>query len=472
MCCRAWGRRASPPVRWPIWFPEQREFAAETNADVAELKSSAGMVAAIDAAVGFYEQPPTETIDVETAWGEVEVTGDDWADVFSAVGGRTVHNEARDELWDALADVLTVKIQTTTGADVAAERVRAEVGADPELKAAIGRAWPLLDPTETVADLWAVPAYLRLCAPWLTAEQAALLRRPEGTAFTTADLPLLDTARRRLGDPEAARQRQRRLVEIGEQRRVRARVVDELIAGDDGEGLVTMLRSEDIDGVLVDETGMAASDADPLAGPFAHIVVDEAQDLTDAQWQMLLARCPSRSFTIVGDRAQARSGFPETWEERLQRVGVGALRRTTLTVNYRTPIEVMEVARPGILEALPGVAVPESIRATGVPVSFRAMSDQAAVLADWAEANEEGTACVIGAPQFPGDHRVASLSPSAAKGLEFDLVVLVDPAQFGADVAGAVDRYVAMTRTTSQLVVLSPDSGGPSRSIGSRRPGR
>ena len=65
---------------------------------------------------------------------------------------------------------------------------------------------------------------------------------------------------------------------------------------------------------------------DPLAGPFAHVVVDEAQELTDAEWQMLLLRCPSRSFTIVGDRAQARHGFTESWQERLARVGFDAVR--------------------------------------------------------------------------------------------------------------------------------------------------
>ena len=70
---------------------------------------------------------------------------------------------------------------------------------------------------------------------------------------------------------------------------------------------------------------LPAADPDVLAGPFAHIVVDEAQELTDAEWRMLLLRCPSRSFTVVGDRAQARHGFTESWEERLERVGLGTV---------------------------------------------------------------------------------------------------------------------------------------------------
>src|SRR3974377_595651 len=95
-----------------------------------------------------------------------------------------------------------------------------------------------------------------------------------------------------------------------------AGVVDDLIeAADDeyGVGLVTMLRGEDFRDALVDEAVLPSADPDLLAGPFAHIVVDEAQELTDAEWQMLLARCPSRSFTVAGGRAQARTAFATAW---------------------------------------------------------------------------------------------------------------------------------------------------------------
>ncbi|MCZ9337871.1 PhoH family protein, partial [Streptomyces sp. TRM76130] len=85
---------------------------------------------------------------------------------------------------------------------------------------------------------------------------------------------------------------------------------------------VSMLRGQDAQVSLVDESELATVEPDLLAGPFAHVVVDEAQELTDAEWQMLLARCPSRSFTVVGDRAQARHGFTETWRERLERIGL------------------------------------------------------------------------------------------------------------------------------------------------------
>ena len=140
-----------------------------------------------------------------------------------------------------------------------------------------------------------------------------------------SDLPLLDAARQRLGDAEASGRRRRQEAVVAVERARMAAVVDDLIeadAYDDGEGVLSSLRQQDLQDALVDETALPNAEPDLLAGPFAHIVVDEAQELTDAEWQMLLLRCPSRSFTIVGDRAQARHGFTESWRQRLERIGL------------------------------------------------------------------------------------------------------------------------------------------------------
>jgi superfamily I DNA/RNA helicase len=227
-----------------------------------------------------------------------------------------------------------------------------------------------------------------------------------------------------------------------------------------GMGLVTMLRGEDFHDALVDEAALPGTDADRLAGPFAHIVVDEAQELTDAQWQMLLLRCPSRSFTIVGDRAQARHGFAESWQERLERIGLHRIDLASLSINYRTPEEVMAEAEPVIRAVLPDANVPTSIRSGGVPVLNGSISDLGSILDTWLAAHVDGIACVIGAGDtddgaFRATSRVRSLTPELSKGLEFDLVVLIDPETFGSGIEGAVDRYVAMTRATQQLVILT-----------------
>lgn len=185
--------------------------------------------------------------------------------------------------------------------------------------------------------------------------------------------------------------------------------------------------------------------------------MDEAQELTDAEWQMLMLRCPSRSFTIVGDRAQARHGFTESWQERLGRVGFDRITMTSLSINYRTPEEVMAEAEPAIRAALPDANVPTSVRSSGIPVTYGSAADLDEILAKWVAENPEGVACVIGDPAFEPTSRVRSLTPELSKGLEFDLVVLVDPEAFGTGIEGAVDRYVAMTRATRQLVVLRTD---------------
>ena len=215
------------------------------------------------------------------------------------------------------------------------------------------------------------------------------------------------------------------------------------------------MRGEDFHDALVDQAALPAAVPDRLAGPFAHIVVDEAQELTDAQWQMLLGRCPSRSFTIVGDRAQARHGFTESWPQRLERAGLGQISLASLSINYRTPQEVMAEAEPVIRAVLPDANVPISIRSTGVPVEHGSVSDLGPILDTWLAAHAEGIAAVIGDPAFAATSRVRSLTPELAKGLEFDLVVLIDPEAFGGGIEGAVDRYVAMTRATQQLVILT-----------------
>ncbi|MEV7896475.1 RNA polymerase recycling motor ATPase HelR [Streptomyces cyaneofuscatus] len=431
----------------------------EADPEVARLKASAELVRAVEAAVRFYEEPPTESLTVTTPWADLRLTAADWAVAFEAAGPGAVHNEARDQVREEL---LTLLLEKYDGEEVAPELVRKALGQDRELAAAFDRAWPLLDPAELVGDLWSVPAYLRMAAPWLTRDEVRLLQRANPRAWTVSDLPLLDAARQRVGDPEAWRRRRRQEAAVAAERAGMAQVIDVLLADEtlidadaDSEGALVMLRGQDMKDTLVDPAAFTGSEPDRLAGPFAHIVVDEAQELTDAEWQMLLVRCPSRSFTVVGDRAQARHGFTEPWRERLERVGLDRVTLASLTVNYRTPEEVMAEAEPVIRAVLPDANVPTSIRSGGRPVVHGSVAERDAVLEAWLDAHTDGIACVIGDPTFRATPRVRSLTPELSKGLEFDLVVLVGPEAFGEGVEGAVDRYVAMTRATQELVVLT-----------------
>jgi hypothetical protein len=435
-------------------LPEGATAVAEADPDVARLKSSADLVQAIEPAVRFYENQPAKPMTVETPWSDIELSVGDWAEAFAAAEPGTPHNEAREQIWAALLAIL----MDNHDGDAPADLLRRSLLQNRELRAALNRAWPLIEAADLVGDLWSVPAYLRMCAPWLSPDDVQKLQREDAQAWTVPDLPLLDAARHRLGDPQAARRKRRRDAAVAAEREQMARVIDNLIeAADDeyGVGLVTMLRGEDFQDALVDESALSGTDPDLLAGPFAHIVVDEAQELTDAEWQMLLLRCPSRSFTIAGDRAQARHGFTESWQERLERIGLDQIRLASLSINYRTPQEVMAEAEPVIRAVLPDANVPTSIRSTGVPVVHGSASDLGPVLDAWLAAHADGIACVIGDPTFRATSRVRSLTPELSKGLEFDLVILINPEAFGQGIEGAVDRYVAMTRATQQLVILT-----------------
>jgi DNA helicase IV len=439
---------------------EGAEAGVETDPDVARLKSSADLVKAVETAVRFYEEPPAKGMTITVDWSEIRLSADDWAEAFEAPDPGTAHNAARDQVWEELLTILADKYD----GDVPAGLARTSLLQNRALRTAFNRAWPLLDAADLVGDLWSVPAYLRRCAPWLSPDDVRRLQRADAQAWTVSDLPLLDAARQRLGDPEAARRTRRLAAAEAAEREQITTVVNDLIAADDSELLVmSMLRGQDLRDALVDGTAPPGADPDLLAGPFAHVVVDEAQELTDAEWQMLLLRCPSRSFTIVGDRAQARHGFTESWQERLGRIGLDRISLASLTINYRTPEEIMAEAEPVIRAVLPDANVPTSVRSSGVPVVLGSASELGSILDTWLAAHSEGIACVIGDPAFRATSRVRSLTPELSKGLEFDLVVIVDAEPigdgvaeaFGTGIEAAVDRYVAMTRATQQLVILT-----------------
>jgi DNA helicase IV len=461
------------------FLPEGAAALPETDPEVARLKSSARLVTnAINAAVRFYERVPTEDLKIDTHWGDVWLTADDWAEAFDAAEPGTPHNEAHGLISAELLTILADKRDE----DVPEDLFRKSLSQNRALRQALHRAWPLIEPADLVTDLWTVPAYLRKCAPWLSPQEIRTLQRPvlkntiqngPGTAdaatddqntqaWTVSNLPFLDAAWQRLGDPRSARRQRERAAAVAAQREQIAHVVETISsAADDSEeygvGLVTMLRVEDFHDAVVDEAALPVADRDVLAGPFAHIIVDEAQELTDAEWQMLLSRCPSRSFTVVGDRAQARHGFTESWRERLERVGFDQVNLASLSINYRTPEEVMTAAEPVIRAVLPDANVPTSIRSNGIPVRYGAVSELNAILDAWSAEHAEGIACVVAKDpaDVPALTRGRLFKPELVKGLEFDLVILVDPESFGTGIEGAVDRYVAMTRATQQLVILS-----------------
>ena len=161
-------------------LPEGAAAAIETDPVVARLKSAAEMVTAIEPAVRLYEEPPSEGMVVETPWSDVWLSSDDWAEAFDVAGPGTPHNEARDQVWEELLTILADKHDDDD--DASADLIRTALARNTDLLEAFGKAWPLIEPTDLVGDLWSVPAYLRLCAPWLDPDEVRRLQRRDSPA--------------------------------------------------------------------------------------------------------------------------------------------------------------------------------------------------------------------------------------------------------------------------------------------------
>jgi DNA helicase IV len=292
-------------------------------------------------------------------------------------------------------------------------------------------------------------------------------------------VPLLDEAAELLGeDDEPARRAAAVAASERAQEEDYARGVLEMtgVAGLTAGALIDRysgsrrVRRTVVDAALADRTWV-----------YGHVVVDEAQELSPMQWRLLMRRCPSRSMTVVGDLAQAgSSAAPRTWADAFNRVAPGRWSVEQLTVNYRTPAPMMELATRVLRASGSAVSEPSSIRDGTPPRILRIPAADLGAAAGQEVAgslDEDGRTAVIvplslrdpvarsmGAELPPGtlgvghaalDTRVSLLTVAEAKGLEFDQVVVVEPAEILAESArGGHDLYVALTRATQQLVVL------------------
>lgn len=350
----------------------------------------------------------------------------------------------------------------------------------PEIREALERMWPVLSGAELIHDLFSFRELIASAAGDLLTpqEQAALFRpraaSPHDVPWTDDDLPLIDEADALLGPVEAARVRRRR---------TSSRALDDASSVVEDHGLGGMVSASTIAERYFGPTG-GSSQVSTEPRTYGHVVVDEAQDLSAMQWRMLARRCPSASMTIVGDFGQAsRPGALREWSEVVgainPRAGAQSARTVGLTVNYRTPAEVMEVADRVLAVAAPQVAPARSVRSTGEAPRFLRVSPEvlvreAAAVARRAHHTFGGTVAVI-APAVMCSPLVAALADvgataevadtldapvavvgaSDAKGLEFDHVIVVEPASLVPnDPAGQRLLYVTLTRPTRTLTVV------------------
>ncbi|MFF3014398.1 HelD family protein [Streptomyces sp. NPDC057939] len=398
-----------------------------------------------------------------------------------ARGTGLPHNLARPYFAFAVIDALTAQLTDRLGADPYGgpnllgpddvAQLGKEIATSSEVHAAIDSLWPPLTPLGLIADFLADPTHL-------PSDEADLIRRPGGE-WTPADVPLLDEAAELLGFDDTA---QRAAEERDRLERVAyAQGVLDLSQGSDSYEFEDTeneyLAAHDIIDAQrmaerqeeADHRTTAERAASDRTWAFGHVIVDEAQELSEMAWRLLMRRCPTRSMTLVGDPAQTgdEAGCG-SWRKILEPYVGARWERVRLGVNYRTPAEIMEVAAAVLRAHLPGFEPPRSVRSTGTPPRVRVADDVAAGVAEalLAATPAEGRLAVI-APRPLHDalaaalpdvrageepdltRRVVLLDPRQAKGLEFDTVIVVEPADFQPS-----DLYVALTRATQHLDVV------------------
>jgi DNA helicase IV len=439
---------------------------AEDTPEAARLKGSLKILDLLAAAVADRQRLPEHPLPIELADITVRIDAEtaEWARQEARDSGLP-HNEARAVFTEIVTYVLTERAVArisrgwlTRQDREAWEQLRAdllkELADDDKFTAALDELWPILTPETLLAPLYTSPERLRAAG----ADQALL--RADGDAWTVSDVPLLDELVDLLGRDKPTDQ----TAEQEREAEYAAGVLDILKMDrqdlmDDEDHLLAqdLLYAEDLADRFVERdtrelVERAAADRD---WTYRHVVVDEAQELSEMDWRVLMRRCPGRSFTVVGDLAQRRSSAGATsWDTMLEPYVPGRWVYRSLSVNYRTPAEIMTVAAALLAEFAPGVQPPESVRACGVqPWSRRVTEDELpAAIEEFVrdEAGREGTSVVIGPPGVPG-----AVVPSETKGLEFDAVLVVEPERILADgPRGAAELYVALTRATQRLGVL------------------
>ena len=489
---------------------------------VAEVKGRAVMTSVIASAIRDRQELPDEPIPVEVD-GETLTIDAALATAARSRARRSgrLHNLAREVFAEALVEGLVEQMAEVIGTDPYASDplggddlpesdqlmgaadladIRAELSADAGVAAALQRLWPVITPSRLLTDLYASATRLAAArvdadgASLITLAEAASLSRPAGSPWTPADAPLLDEAAEQLGEVpgEAAAA----LVEAERVRRSELAYAEGALEIARGSASIDVEDEDDPELLLVtdlldasrlaerQESAARLTAAERAARDrkwaFGHVIVDEAQELSAMAWRVLMRRSPNRSMTVVGDIAQ--TGDPSgaaSWGEVFGAYVAERWRLAELTVNYRTPAEVMTLAGEVLARIDPTATPPRSVRSTGVAPVVLGMDSFAEQVRREATIVGEGRLAVIApATQVPalaervratlpgvavaGGHEpdlespVVVVSVRQAKGLEFDSVVVADPDAIEAESPrGVNDLYVALTRATQRLVVLS-----------------
>jgi len=499
--------------------------------ETAEVKGRIAMAGVVAAAVRDRQWVPDDVLEVTYERQALQLDRPTCERVRElARGSRLLHNQARPIVVQQVSQALAQQYAGRIGADpyrgpsllddTEIEDIRRGMLHDPAVRHALDTLWPVLTPQQLLADLFCSPERIASAASQLgPAEQRLLLREPGG-GWACSDVPLLDEAMELLGEDEREAQ-----ALADRERRARvsyaqgvldvvhgSRSIDlEVEAGEEPEILTV---SDLADATYLaerfeepDHRSPAERAAADRTWTFGHIIVDEAQELSEMAWRLLMRRCPVRSMTIVGDLAQTSElGGASSWPSVLAPYLGDRWKLEELTINYRMPAEIMAVAAGVLGHTGTARQVPRSVRQTGavpwrhrvppaelperlagiVASEARGLGDRRlAVIVPGTRLHELGPAVAGAFPAAaigPGprrDSQVVILDTRQAKGLEFDVVLVVEPGQIVAESRrGNSDLYVALTRATQRLGIIhtgelpaalnQPPSAGADRLITGR----
>jgi DNA helicase IV len=487
----------------------------------AAVKGDLRMVDVLARAIRVHERAPRAGIELWAGRFRLVVEYDDVATMVATARRRSAtHNAGRRVVERLLLRALDAAYRNGLERDARIGRIGPEAVRDaPPLLDVVDRGalaqalhalWPVLSPEELVRRVLASPRRLANAGRDIltTDELDALHASSEGDGWSEADVALLDEADVLLGPiptrPHRARGRRRALDHVAERileerlpdcprcgrpleylpreasgrdrlecRECRARYATTTLMGDSA--------ANELHGVY-EELAHQFDDSDdvravrPADARYGHVVVDEAQDLSPMQWRAVARRCPTQSCTLVGDEAQAvRAGAAATWDRILESFGIaaGSVTRHELTVNYRTPAEVMELAARLLEQFAPHLHPARSVRTAGFgprrlhtggrPLDAKQLADTVAEIRTELGA---GLVAVVTSELFAADRKDGAerLTAIDAKGLEYDGVVVADPEAIVRESPGATGMarlYVALTRATTRLTILAPTPPEP-----------
>lgn len=473
----------------------------ETNLLAREVKGSAEMLTILADAIKTYQTVPEDSIDISIDGLNVQLTPKMVrAARTRARRSRKPHNHARAAFLDHGLNSLAEALGESIGADpLGGENLlgkgdiatlREELGADPTVVDALGQFWPELHPTQVLGRLYADPA--AIAVDYDEDTWRGLAAHPSGE-WTDADAPLIDELIDMLGyvsdEETAAEEREQWLEKITE-----AQEALDILTGsasqdlDDGFAPEVLMAYDVIDAETLaarqrvrDHRTTAERAAADSRWAFGHVIVDEAQELSEMAWRMVFRRSPNKWMTLVGDPAQTGNpGGVDSWAEALSPFVADRWQLHQLTVNYRTPKDIADLAAPLLHEIDPSQPSPLALRESGTGVRY-AKAATGAKLGSKVQATveqareltgESGLIGVITADPARLEHvvteqeaeqseahkagvEVVLVDTAAAKGLEFDEVILVEPADIvESSPQGLNDLYVAMTRATQGLTVV------------------